>query len=310
VFKDEYVNSWKIAEGFKITQLSCFFRFFTTFFLLFLATTHLEAIEYSCKFKDVLNYRDNVFYTTCELHNVKLNDKSTFELSINLPSLNTSTQVPPTIELAPTDPENTTIPTISESDREEAEEALRDSIKRVAFQSSKLSNIPNEIFIKFTQLEVFDASNTNLNYFNTLSFNKAENLLEIYLNSNSLKTFKGFVFVHSKKLQILDLSSNYIEKLPVFAFNGLENLQSLDLSHNRIEELDVSDLAVARSQPSQGDSIAVVHRSQRETRENLRKFQQHQRHFSLRLRQARAASLFVPEWQRLRQQNLREPRNC
>lgn len=191
-------------------------------FVFFLNITTFEAAEYSCKFKDELNYRLNKTFTTCELINVKFNDKTQFELQIGFNKTQNASFASD----------------VDYDDEDDTEEALRDSIKRVSFKWSKLSNIPNEIFIKFTELEIFDASNTQLSYFNSLSFNKAENLIEIHLQNNNLKTINGFVFVHCKKLEILDISSNQIEKVQLDAFNGLESLQSLDLSGNKIEDLD------------------------------------------------------------------------
>lgn len=181
----------------------------------------LQANDYSCKFKEFLNRRENISYTTCELRNVKFNEKSQFKLKIEIQQPTTNNNE-----------------TATEEDIKELIQDLTDSVTRVAFKWSKLANIPNEIFVTFTQLKIFDASETNLNYFNALSFNKAENLIEICLQNNNLKIINSFVFVHSKKLKTLDLSNNYIRKIEAFAFNGLESLETLDLSQNRIEDID------------------------------------------------------------------------
>ena len=130
--------------------------------------------------------------------------------------------------------------TEGETNEKISSESFRNTITRVAFKWSKLSNVPNEIFTKFPQLEIFDGSHINLQNLNSLSFNKAENLLDVFLNNNNLKNINSYVFVHLKKLETLDLSFNNIQVVHLFAFNGLDSLQSLDLSQNKISNLDDS----------------------------------------------------------------------
>jgi uncharacterized protein YcbK (DUF882 family) len=185
-----------------------------------LSILSLKVSAYSCN----LNFF-NKTYATCELKDVKFNWKSNFEVEIDFN------------QTVNQDYEENDV-SGPETDRNEVEQVFKDSIKRVDFKRSKLSNIPNEIFMTFKQLEILDASNTHLTHLNSLSLNKAENLLEIHLQNNQLKTINGWVFVHTKKLEILDLSFNQIEKIELFAFNNLESLLRLDLSNNKIENID------------------------------------------------------------------------
>lgn len=111
-------------------------------------------------------------------------------------------------------------------------------VEMLKFKSSKISTIPYLLFNIFPKLKVFDASDVGLKHINSLSFNNAEHLLEIFMQNNRLTSIVGYVFVHTKKLKILDLSNNNIAKILNFAFNSLHDLEKLSLSNNRIESFE------------------------------------------------------------------------
>lgn len=114
---------------------------------------------------------------------------------------------------------------------------IDDHVTQVVFKSSKLSSVPNIIFHKFKNLQIFDASDVQLRSVNSLTFNNAANLLSIFLQKNRISTVNNFCFVHTKKLKVLDLSDNEITKVQENAFNSLHNLEKLSLSNNYIKTL-------------------------------------------------------------------------
>lgn len=118
-----------------------------------------------------------------------------------------------------------------------AMENIDDHVSQVVFKSSKLSSVPNNIFHKFKNLQIFDASDVQLRSVNALTFNNAANLLSIFLQKNRLSIVNNFCFIHSKKLKVLDLSDNEITKVQENAFNSLHNLEKLSLSNNYIKTL-------------------------------------------------------------------------
>jgi hypothetical protein len=217
--------------------------------LLFFVTPPLLAKEHSCTIKQFINERRNESLITCELHNVKFDEKLHFGLKLDnstleelqmvqnvLDGLNLSnaTQEVEVINLAgfiqtinlqevkadddlvglnqtiilqddklsddsvgSNQTENIQVDetvNLTESNQTNnfTENEANNLIQRLKFKSSKLSMIPNIIFVKFKQLKVFDSSNVDLRSINSLSFNQAEHLREIYLQNNRLKVINSY----------------------------------------------------------------------------------------------------------------------
>ena len=118
------------------------------------------------------------------------------------------------------------------------EEDLEDFVTKIKFKWSTIFKIPNLVFQKFENLQVFDGSSAGLHNITMLSFNGAGNLKTILLHNNHLSAINNNCFIHSKNLKYLDLSNNKITKIQAHAFNSLNNLEVLSLSNNNIKTLD------------------------------------------------------------------------
>lgn len=209
-----------------IDSLTFFYhRIFNILFLLCFAATSVHAKVSVCKFTQIRNEIKNQTYISCDLKDVKFNNQSRLDVKIDGSTIKTVQNV---------------LNISLKTDEYFVENEIKSLVKQLKFKSSKLTMIPNVIFQEFQKMEFLYASDVDLNDINSLSFNKAENLLEAFLQNNRLKTIKSYVFVHTKKLEVLDLSANRIENIQAFAFIGLNNLKSLDLSNNKLSELDDS----------------------------------------------------------------------
>ncbi|XP_064635082.1 leucine-rich repeat-containing G-protein coupled receptor 5-like [Lineus longissimus] len=69
------------------------------------------------------------------------------------------------------------------------------------------------------------------------AFSRFEDLVELRLAHNQLKTFPPNVFKGIKTLKILDLRNNMFKKIPVAAFKTLTKLQHLYLDNNYLSEV-------------------------------------------------------------------------
>lgn len=116
-------------------------------------------------------------------------------------------------------------------------DSMRKDIFSIKFVSSTLRIIPNELFAQASSLKYLDISKCSLRELNLLSFNKAENLLELYMQENELVALEDSYFVHTQKLKLLDISSNRITTINENAFRSLGNLERLSLSYNRLAVL-------------------------------------------------------------------------
>ena len=115
---------------------------------------------------------------------------------------------------------------------------FENSVVQVSFINSWLHNVPNTIFSTFKNLQAFNGSHMALKELTSLSFNKADYLQYIFLQSNHLTVIRDHVFVHCKNLKSLDLSKNRIKSISKNAFNSLEYLEQLNLSGNRIRKIE------------------------------------------------------------------------
>jgi Leucine-rich repeat (LRR) protein len=147
----------------------------------------------------------------------------------------------------------TAIETALEVDEDYIEdETSSDIVKELKFKSSKLTAIPMKVFEVFSQLEVLNAAGTELRNLLPRTFEKAENMLAIFLQNNRITKIGNEVFGDVRGLRVLDLSNNQIVKIHAKTFAELESLGDLNLSNNRISELDDETFANLRSLKSIG----------------------------------------------------------
>lgn len=195
------------------------YRLLLLFLVAFCSILFTTAKDFNCKIKKVSIETKQKTFVTCELENVKYDGKDKFGLKWNKTALEIVAGFTPNEEYID-------------------EERINDFVTQVKFKSSTMSTIPNEIFDKLPQVQVFDAIGVALQSVNALSFNKAGSLLMIFLNHNRLTIINDNVFVHSKNLETLDLSNNKISKITSLAFNSLTSLEELSLSNNHIASFD------------------------------------------------------------------------
>ncbi|KAG5677329.1 hypothetical protein PVAND_007097 [Polypedilum vanderplanki] len=111
------------------------------------------------------------------------------------------------------------------------------SITSVHFVNSRLSRLPNEIFIKFMNLKTLNCDGINLQTLKRDDIEAAESLQDLSCNSNYIKTLESNLFNNSRKLRNLDLSINDIEVIVETAFNALTEMRKLFLYDNQLSTL-------------------------------------------------------------------------
>lgn len=111
-------------------------------------------------------------------------------------------------------------------------------IQEVEFSSSKLYDVPREVFATFQHLRKLLANSCGIEDISKYNFNYASELRELKLRSNAIKKLPNGAFSPLSVLNTLDLSSNEIEEVQKDAFVGLVDLQFLMLSDNKIITVD------------------------------------------------------------------------
>jgi hypothetical protein len=202
---------------------------FIELFLVLLSTLQSTSAEtFSCKF---VKLQPTGSTLSCELFNVFFMQRKLFNLEVN----------------------KTAIETLIDVDEDYFEdETCNDVVKELKFKSSKLTTIPVKVFEVFSQLEVFNAADTELKILLPRTFEKAENLQAIYLQNNRISKIENEIFNYVRTLKILDLSNNQIVKIHAKDLAKLESLEDLNLSNNRLSELDDDIFANLRSLKSIG----------------------------------------------------------
>lgn len=218
--RDDEVNN-NFIKSISLPQLTIehSWSFSSLLLIAVYAVSTLNAKDAECNFKKIILETKSETHVTCEFNNVKYDGRDNFNIIANHSVLQNISGINPEDEYVD-------------------EDRIDDFVTQINFKSSKVSSIPNTIFRKFSQLQVFDGSSVDLHNINSLSLNGAENLQMIFLYSNRLTTVNDYCFVHSKNLKILDLSSNKISQIQAFAFNSLNNLEELSLSNNQIKSID------------------------------------------------------------------------
>lgn len=111
-------------------------------------------------------------------------------------------------------------------------------MQEVEFTTSKLYDMPREVFGTFQNLKKVQANNCGLEDVTKYNFNYASALHELRMRSNKIKKLPPNVFSSITTLTTLDLSANEISEVDKTAFAGLETLEYLALSDNQIVSID------------------------------------------------------------------------
>ncbi|CAH1716308.1 unnamed protein product [Chironomus riparius] len=110
-------------------------------------------------------------------------------------------------------------------------------ITTVHFVNSRLSNIPCQIFKKFTNMKSLNCDGVNLKSLSRDDMKGASNLKEFSCNSNYVVSLDSKLFENSIELESIDISINDIERIDATSFNGLSQLKKLLLYDNKLSSL-------------------------------------------------------------------------
>lgn len=113
-------------------------------------------------------------------------------------------------------------------------------LKKLYIGSNKFEKNKIEEDIFFPKLEEFGGSNgvfnkTTIQY---LSHFKFENLIEIYLQGNSLDSLDFLQYLNCKNLKVLWLYKNYIHEYNIILKYSFYELEDINLKYNKIKNID------------------------------------------------------------------------
>lgn len=110
-------------------------------------------------------------------------------------------------------------------------------VKRIFFKTSSLHTIPENLFLRYENLEFLDAGKQNVNGISRNDFRNANKLSYLRLSYNPIGRLEKEQFKSAPKLSGIYLSVSAIKEVHETAFNGLSHLKSLALGGNNIIEL-------------------------------------------------------------------------
>ncbi|XP_050498519.1 chaoptin isoform X1 [Diabrotica virgifera virgifera] len=115
------------------------------------------------------------------------------------------------------------------------------NLKELDLSNNKLKMMPDTSFHSLRQLQKLELQDNTIDVIHKGTFQGDihEELEEIYLSFNSLKTISQHTFVHLPKLEQLLLDDNKIESLERRAFMNLENIKRLNLKGNKISSISL-----------------------------------------------------------------------
>lgn len=115
------------------------------------------------------------------------------------------------------------------------------SVKFVEISSSNITQLPEQIFRKFPNIEYLSASGVGLKSFYPL-FNTSD-LKVILANNNQLISLDANIFSISTDLETLSFRKNQLDAIDVNTFHNLGNLRELYLSDNKLIFLHMNTFA-------------------------------------------------------------------
>ncbi|KAH8382920.1 hypothetical protein KR009_005801 [Drosophila setifemur] len=106
--------------------------------------------------------------------------------------------------------------------------------------SSRLANLPRNIFHNLPQLVELDILECELQQLERKCFEGAGNLLRLNLGGNSINQLDTNVFELTTQLEELNLSDNQLEELPTRILLPLKNLKKINFSNNQLKTISPS----------------------------------------------------------------------
>lgn len=110
-------------------------------------------------------------------------------------------------------------------------------IKEVAFLTSVVKAVPNQIFKKFENMDTLVLQSQNVEEISTDSFLNASKLSFLNLHDNKIKELKAHSFKGAEGLMKIHLHKNLLEVIDRDAFSGLTLLNEIHLHSNHIKHL-------------------------------------------------------------------------
>ncbi|XP_055596813.1 protein artichoke [Uranotaenia lowii] len=95
-----------------------------------------------------------------------------------------------------------------------------------------LQELPNAIFIRFTDLQILEISDSRLNHLQDYALNGLKNLEVLNFSKNNLTSIKSWSDHDLEQLQTLDIRKNLVKSINSQSFKRYPNLAKLILSNN------------------------------------------------------------------------------
>lgn len=108
-------------------------------------------------------------------------------------------------------------------------------IRELHILGSYLGPVFNTSFSRFTELEILDLSENQIQKISDLTFVNLKKLKQLSLKGNRLTTLEDRTFAFLEKLEVLDLSHNGFSEMPDAVFRYLDNLRVLNISFNQLK---------------------------------------------------------------------------
>lgn len=110
-----------------------------------------------------------------------------------------------------------------------------------------LLRIPDEIFLKFPQLEYLYLFNTGLIALKKGNFKNANSLKIMNLQRNEIRKLEELVFAGAEKLEVINLAYNKIYSIDPWTFRRMENLREIYLHGNQLETIPATTFSFQRN---------------------------------------------------------------
>lgn len=107
-----------------------------------------------------------------------------------------------------------------------------DDVKQVFFDRTKMSHVPNQIFVIFPNLQSIYFEKNNLKQWKKDYLKGATKLKSVYIFENEIETFNDDAFEEVSQLESLWIKKNKITTVNPNMFKAFSNLRSLNLSFN------------------------------------------------------------------------------
>ncbi|XP_010867619.2 leucine-rich repeat, immunoglobulin-like domain and transmembrane domain-containing protein 2 [Esox lucius] len=105
---------------------------------------------------------------------------------------------------------------------------------KIRIENSHLTELPRGSFSEVSALESLWLNFNDITLMNIKSLEGLENLTELRLQGNKLRSIPWIVFQDTPNLKILDLKHNRLDVLPEYALKQLPSLTYLDFSFNKL----------------------------------------------------------------------------